>query len=153
MLSLTRFLFVSVIISIHTGCSSPDIHKNLHFGENNGAPQFGGFWEGYSSLVPSNYYGFTFIEYNGELIGTCFQGGKDGVRLYYLEKCTIHGDRFQGQKIYSPWGLRDSVEGVFHGNTCRFVEYYTDGYSEITVHRVDKLSRVPEVFFEHSRSQ
>lgn len=118
---------------------------------NEGLTSAGGFWEGYSALVPSNYYGFTFVESRAQLLGTCFQGGKDGIRLYYLEKCALNGNHFEGWKTYPAWNLGEKIEGTFDGDECHIVEYYTEGHADIILHRVHKLSKSPNVFLDPSQ--
>ena len=109
----------------------------------------GGFWEGYNPFMKSDYYGFTFVQSRDQLLGTCFEGVEghgDGIRLYYLENCKIQGNHFEGRKMYPPWKLGEMVEGTFDGDSCQFIEYYTEGHAEITLHRVAKLSKTPTVF-------
>lgn len=107
----------------------------------------GGFWEGTSPFNPAYYYGFTLVQWRGELFGTCFQGGPD-IRVYYIERCTIEGNCFKGWKTYAPANLSEAIEGTFDGNSCRLVEHYTDGRGIIDLHRVGRLSRMPNVFRE-----
>jgi hypothetical protein len=147
-LSHTALWFIaSIVLSILAGCRSPDVQKTVR--DNNDRMTIaGGFWEGYSPLVPSNYYGFTFVESGGELLGTCFQGGKDGIRLYFLEKCTLRGNHLEGWKAYPPCNVEEMVEGTFDGDSCRFIEYYIEGHAAIVLHRVTRLSRTPDVFHD-----
>jgi len=149
----TPLWIVSIVTFMLMGCSSINAHKTAGgpktVGPNAGKlGTMGGFWEGHSTLVPSIYYGFTFVESRGHLLGTCFEGGKDGVRLYYLEDCTIHGNQFEGWKTYPPFKLRDPIEGTFQADTCHFIVYYTEGHSDVFLHRVRKLSKAPEVFLD-----
>lgn len=137
-------LFLSIMASTFVGCRSPNVHKIARH-RNDSLSIAGGFWEGYSS-APSIYYGLTFVESRGELLGTCFQGGTNGIRLFFLEKCTLQGNHFEGWKTYPPWSLEDMVEGTFDGDSCQFIEYYMEGHANIILHRVEKLSKMPNVF-------
>jgi len=124
------------------GCSifhekqSKDLNGSLH----------GGFWEGNDSNFKSYYWGFTFIESQNSLIGTCFQGGKDGVCLYFLDDCTINGDYFKGRMTYPPWKVEYRIEGVFNGTSCCYTQHYTEGYCVVKLHRVEKLKQAPNIF-------
>lgn len=148
------FSIIMPLMLILAGCCSDVQKKRIHAKVTNpGNNLAGGFWEGSESLMPSYYYGFTFVEWNGQLIGTCFQGGKDGVRLYHLEECTIQGNHFAGWKSYHPFNVSERIEGTISGNSCRIVEYDSHGRGVINLHRVAKLSRRPNVFLEAQKGR
>ena len=106
----------------------------------------GGFWEGSGLYKPSCYYGFTFVESRGHLLGTCFQGNGDRICLYYLDNCVIGDNHFDGRKVYLPSNLTDKIEGDFDGDSCQLVDYGTKDYDVVKLHRVTKLSKTPNVF-------
>jgi hypothetical protein len=130
------------------GCSGPiGKHCTRKAARSDARSMAGGFWEGHHPFLPSYYYGYTFIESQGELMGTCFQGAEE-IRLYLLEDCKIQGSRFQGRKTYSPVNDSERIEGAFDGDSCRLTNYVTDGYGVVELHRVHKLSRAPSVFID-----
>lgn len=106
----------------------------------------GGYWEGSGLYKPSCYYGFTFVESRGHLLGTCFQGNGDRICLYYLDNCVIGDNHFDGRKIYPSANLSDKIEGEINGDSCRLVDYGAKDYDVRNLHRVTTLSKIPTVF-------
>lgn len=146
----TVFLWV-VGVLMFVGCSSTGVHEKAASGSEATANLgiAGGFWEGaceYPPGPPTIYYGLTLVQSRGRLYGTCFQGGKDGICLFFLENCKIEGNHFEGRWIYPPANLGEMIEGTFSGDTCRLTNYVTEGYGVLYLHRVARLSKTPNIF-------
>ncbi len=143
-------LLWTVCVCMLIGCSSTEVHERKGSGSG-GAGDLGiagGYWEAvweYPSDPPI-YYGFTIVQSRGRLYGTCFQGGKDGICLFFLENCKIDGNHFEGRWTYPPANLGEMIEGTFSGDTCRLTNYVTEGWGVIDLHRVAKLSKTPNIF-------
>lgn len=147
--SYTLFLW-TVGVFMLIGCSSTGVHEEVSSGSgrtgNLGIA--GGFWEG-SWKYPSDppiYYGLTLVQSHDRLYGTCFQGRRDGISLYFLENCKIEGNHFEGRWTYPAVNLGEMIEGTFEGDCCHFTNYLTEGYCAIDLHRVQRLSKTPNIF-------